>query len=94
MEHTFLGLIEQSIRKNWNLPALTDYQSETIYYKDLALSIAKLHAYYKAGGVKKGDKIAICGRNSANWALAFFGTLSYGAMPNSFFLFLIKKLVA
>lgn len=80
MENTFLGLIEQSIRKNWNLPALTDYQSETIYYKDLALSIAKLHAYYKAGGVKKGDKIAICGRNSANWALAFFGTLSYGAV--------------
>ncbi len=80
MEHAFLGLIEQSIRKNWELPALTDYQGETIYYKDLALSMAKLHAYFKAGGVKKGDKIAICGRNSANWALSFFGTLSYGAV--------------
>lgn len=80
MKNKFLGLIEQSVRENWELPALTDYQGETIYYKDLALSIAKLHAYFKAGGVKKGDKIAICGRNSAHWAVAFFGTLSYGAV--------------
>jgi long-chain acyl-CoA synthetase len=65
---------------NWELPALTDYEGETIYYKDFAKSIAKLHAYFKAGGVKKGDKIALCGRNSSNWAIAFFGTLSYGAV--------------
>ena len=80
MKNKFLGVLEQSIRKNWDLPALTDYQGETVYYKDFALSIAKLHAYFKAGGVKKGDKIALCGRNSANWAIAFFGTLSYGAV--------------
>ena len=80
MENTFLGLIEQSIRKNWKLPALTDHHGETIYYKDLASNIVKLHAYFKAGGVEKGDKIAICGRNSSNWAIAFFGTLSYGAV--------------
>ena len=83
MKHTFLGLIEQSIRKNWNLPALTDFEGETIYYKDFALQIAKLHAYFKAGGVEKGDKIAICGRNSSHWAIAFFGTLSYGAVAVS-----------
>ena len=83
MEHSFLGLIEQSIRKNWTLPALTDYEGETIYYKDFALQIAKLHAYFKAGGVEKGDKIAICGRNSSHWATAFFGTLSYGAVAVS-----------
>ena len=80
MEHKFLGVLEQSIRMNWELPALTDYEGETIYYKDFAKSIAKLHAYFKAGGVKKGDKIALCGRNSSNWAIAFFGTLSYGAV--------------
>ena len=80
MENRFLGVLEQSIRKNWELPALTDYQGETIHYKKFALSIAKLHAYFKAGGVKKGDKIALCGRNSSNWAIAFFGTLSYGAV--------------
>ena len=80
MENRILGVLEQSVRKNWELPALTDYQGETVYYKDFALSIAKLHAYFKAGGVKKGDKIALCGRNSSNWAIAFFGTLSYGAV--------------
>ena len=80
MEHKFLGVLEQSIRKNWELPALTDYQGETLYYKNFAKNIAKLHAYFKAGGVKKGDKIALCGRNSSNWAIAFFGTLSYGAV--------------
>jgi len=80
MESTFLGLIEQSIHKNWELPALTDYEGETIYYKDLALQIAKLQEYFKAGGVQKGDKIALCGRNSSNWAVAFFGTLSFGAV--------------
>lgn len=83
METTFLGLIEQSIRKNWKLPALTDYEGETLRYKDFACQIAKLHAYFEAGGVKKGDKIALCGRNSSNWAVAFFGTLSYGAVAVS-----------
>ena len=80
MEYTFLGLIEQSIRKNWKLPALTDFEGETIYYKDLASNMVKIHAYFKAAGIQKGDKIAICGRNSSNWAITFFGTLSYGAV--------------
>lgn len=83
MKHTFLGLIEDSIRKNWKLPALTDYEGGTIYYKDFAFHIAKLHAYFRAGGVQKGDKIAICGKNSSHWAVAFFGTLSYGAVAVS-----------
>ena len=83
MKHTFLGLIEDSIRKNWKLPALTDFEGETIRYKDFAFNIAKLHAYFKAGGVEKGDKIAICGKNSSHWAVAFFGTLSYGAVAVS-----------
>lgn len=83
MKNRFLGMLEHSLRENWNLPAMTDYQAETVYYKDFAKSIAKLHAYFRAGGVKKGDKIAICGRNSSNWAIAFFGTLSYGAVAVS-----------
>ncbi len=80
MKIKFISELEQSIRENWDLPALTDYQGETIYYKDFAKSIFKLHAYFKVAGIKKGDKIAICGRNSSNWAIAFFGTLSYGAV--------------
>lgn len=83
MKHTFLGLIEQSIRKNWQLPALTDFEGETIYYKDLALNIAKLHSYFAAAGIEKGDKIAVCGRNSSHWAVSFFGTLTYGAVAVS-----------
>lgn len=83
MESTFLGLIEQSIRKNWAMPVLTDYEGDTITYKRFALQIAKFHEYFKAGGVEKGDKIAICGRNSSNWAIAFFATLSYGAVAVS-----------
>ncbi len=83
METTFLGLIEQSIRKNWDLPALSDYEGETLYYKDFARQIAKLHAYFEASGLQKGEKVAICGKNSSNWAVAFFGTLSYGAVAVS-----------
>ena len=80
MEIRFISELHQSIRNNWELPALTDYQGETIYYKDFAKNIAQLHAYFKAGGIEKGDKIALCGRNSSNWAMAFFATMSYGAV--------------
>ena len=83
METTFLGLIELSIRKNWELPALTDYEGKTLYYKDFARQIAKLHAYFESSGLQKGEKVAICGKNSSNWAVAFFGTLSYGAVAVS-----------
>ena len=80
MKSRFISELKQSLLDNWELPALTDYQGETIYYKDFAKRIAKLHAYFKAGGIKKGDKVALCGRNSSHWAIAFFGTMSYGAV--------------
>lgn len=80
MKSKFLGELKQSIRKNWELPALTDYQGETIYYKDFAKRIAKLHSYFKVAGIEKGDKIALCGKNSSNWAISFFATMSYGAV--------------
>lgn len=77
---SFLGLIEQSIRLNWDLPSLTDYQGKTLYYRDLAKEIDKIHEYLKVAGVEKGDKVSICGKNSANWAITFFSVLSYGAV--------------
>ena len=77
---SFLGLIEQSIRLNWDLPSLTDYQDTTLYYRDLAKEIDKIHEYLKVAGVEKGDKVSICGKNSANWAITFFSVLSYGAV--------------
>ncbi|MDR1517806.1 MAG: AMP-binding protein [Dysgonamonadaceae bacterium] len=79
-EKTFLGLIEQSLRNNWNSPAMTDYNGKTLSYKDFAQEIDKLHAFFHAAGIKKGDKISIAGRNSAHWAIVFFATMSYGAV--------------
>ncbi len=80
MENRFLGLIEKSIRTHWELPAFSDYKGETYYFKDVAERIAKFHILLEQAGVQKGDKIAIVGRNSSHWAIAFFGTLSYGAV--------------
>lgn len=82
MEHipSFNLLIRKSIIDNWNLDALTDYKGITLQYHDVARKIEKLHILFKESGVKKGDKIALCGRNSANWAIVFLATLTYGAI--------------
>ncbi|MDO5523248.1 MAG: AMP-binding protein [Bacteroidia bacterium] len=82
-QNSFLGLIEQSIRNHWDLPAMTDFQGHTFYYKDFAREIDKLHEFFKSADIQRGDKISICGKNSANWAIAFFATLSYGAVAVS-----------
>lgn len=77
---SFNSYIENSIRNNWNLDALTDYKGITLQYHDVARKIEKLHILFEYSGVKKGDKIAMCGRNSAHWAVTFFATLTYGAV--------------
>lgn len=82
-QNTFLGLIEQSIRNHWEMPAMTDFQGKTFYYKDFSFEIGRLHDYFKAAGIQRGDKISICGKNSARWAISFFATLSYGAVAVS-----------
>lgn len=79
-QNSFLALIEQSIRNNWHKPALTELNNKTLHYKDFAKEIDKLHEYFDAAGVKRGDKISICGKNSSNWAISFFAALSYGAV--------------
>ena len=76
----FVDLIEKSLQNNWDLDALTDYQGVTLQYKDVARKIEKLHILFENAGVSKGDKIALCGRNSANWATAFLAVLTYGAV--------------
>ena len=81
--NTFLGLIEQSIRNHWEIPVMTDYQGKTFHYKDLAQEIDQLNDFFEKAGIQRGDKIAICGKNSAHWAIAFFATLSYGAVAVS-----------
>lgn len=72
--------IQESIRHNWNLEALCDMHDETLTYKDVARKISKLHILFEKTGIRKGDKIALCGRNSANWAVAAMACLTYGAV--------------
>ncbi len=80
MNNTFLGIIEGSIQANWNRNALTDLEGKTYKYSDFATKIKELHLMFEAMGVQKGDRIAICGKNSSHWAIAFFATVSYGAV--------------
>lgn len=77
---SFNACIEKSIKDNWDKDALTDYLGATLQYHDVARKIEKLHILFENSGLKKGDKVALCGRNSSSWAVAFFATLSYGAV--------------
>ena len=77
---SFNQLIQESIINNWDLDALTDYKGATLQFHDVARKIEKLHILFENSGVVKGDKIALCGRNSSQWAVAFLATLTYGAV--------------
>ena len=77
---SFNSYIEKSIIDNWDLDALTDYKGATLQYHDVARKIEKLHILFENSGVQQGDKIALCGRNSSCWAVAFLATLTYGAV--------------
>ncbi|WP_302576737.1 AMP-binding protein [Phocaeicola barnesiae] len=80
MEKSFLAFIENSIKKNWDMDALTDYKGATLQYKDLARKIEKLHILLAESGIQPGDKVALCGRNSSHWGVAFLAILTYGAV--------------
>lgn len=80
IQSSLIQLIEDSIRKNWDLDAMTDYKGATLQYKDVARKIEKMHILFEYAGIKKGDKIALCGRNSANWTATFLGVITYGAV--------------
>ena len=80
MEQSFIAYIENSIKNNWDLDALTDYKGATLQYKDVARKIEKLHIIFEESGIRKGDKIAVCGRNSSHWGVTFLATLTYGAV--------------
>lgn len=71
---------QDAVRNYWELPALTDFGGTTFTYKDVARKIAKLHLLYEAIGIRKGDKVVICAKNSSTWCIAFIGTLTYGAV--------------
>ena len=80
LTNSFNHLIAQSIISNWDYDALTDYKGVTLQYKDVARKIAKIHIFFERMGIRKGDKVALCGRNSAHWGVAYLATLAYGAV--------------
>lgn len=77
---TAIKYIEQALRHNWGQPAFSDFHGDTFSYSDVARKIAKLHIVFKEGGIRPGDRIAFCGRNSSMWATAVLATLTYGAV--------------
>ena len=82
MEFTSVNKIfEESFKKNWVRPAISNYQGETLHFRDLARRMEKLHIMFEECGLQKRDKVAICSRNQANWAVAFLATMTYGAVP-------------
>ena len=83
MKH-FLSYINDSIKKHWDLPAITNFGAETFTYGQMAEGIEKYHIFFEEAGVKKGDKIALYARNSAEWAIAYFATLAYDAVTVPF----------
>lgn len=74
-------ILENSIRKNWEELALTDFGGISLQYRDIARKIAKLHLLFKHAGINKEEKIALCGKNSTQWAVAFMAAMTYGAVP-------------
>ena len=82
MEFTSVNKIfQESFKKNWDRPAISNYQGITLHYRDVATRIDKMHIMFEECGLEKGDKVAICSRNQANWAVAFLSALTYGAVP-------------
>ena len=82
MEFTSVNKIfEESFKKNWDRPAISNYQGMTLHFRDVARRMEKLHIMFEECGLQKGDKVAICSRNQANWAVAFLAAMTYGAVP-------------
>ena len=77
---TLIQYLQDSITANWEQLALTDFNGPSYQYRDIARKVAKLHLAFESAGIKKDDKIAICGKNSAQWAVAFIATVTYGAV--------------
>ena len=81
MKENTIKIFEESFRNNWELPALSDYNTkQTLTYGDFAEQIARLHIIYKECGVKPGDRVAVIGKNTPSWVIVFIGTITYGAV--------------
>jgi long-chain acyl-CoA synthetase len=74
-------IYQEAFKKHWERPAISNYQGVTLKYGDVARRMAKLHIMFEECGLQKGDKVALCSRNQANWAVAFLASMTYGAVP-------------
>lgn len=78
-KESLLEVLEDSIKRNWKLPAYSDYGTDTCFtYSDVAKQVARLHYIYKERGVKPGDRISLCAKNSSRWAIAALSVTTYG----------------
>lgn len=73
-------ILQNSIKKNWEELAFTDFGGISLQYRDVARKVAKLHLLFEHAGIAEGDKIALCGKNSTQWAVAFIAGMTYGAV--------------
>jgi long-chain acyl-CoA synthetase len=80
IKERLIGYIEQSIKQNWDIEALSNYKEKGYTYKEIAEKILKFHLFFRDAGIKEGDKIAMVGRNSANWCVVYLAAVSYGAV--------------
>jgi long-chain acyl-CoA synthetase len=80
LQDNFTKFVKDSLISNWDRTAFTNYESNSMTYGEVACHIAQFHAMYEKCGIKKGDKIALIGRNSANWAIAYMSVVTYGAV--------------
>src|SRR5665647_1203738 len=80
IKERLIGYIEQSIRQNWETEALSNYKEKGYSYKDIAEKIIQIHKLFKGAGIKEGDKVALVGRNSANWCITYLATVTYGSV--------------
>jgi len=91
IKERLVGYIEQSIRQNWDIEALSNYKEKGYTYKQIAQHILKLHIFFKEAGVKEGEKIGLVGRNSANWCMIYLATVTYGRLLFRYFPILNPK---
>ncbi|MDI9553364.1 MAG: AMP-binding protein, partial [Bacteroidota bacterium] len=80
IKERLIGYIEQSITQNWEIEALSNYREKGLSYKEIAGKMLKMHIFFRETGIREGDKIALAGRNSANWCIIYLATVSYGAV--------------
>ena len=80
LERNFVKTIENSFKDHWELPCFTNYDADSHTYRDIAESMLIFHEVFRKCGIKKGDKLAVCGKNSVNWGKCYLATVTYGAI--------------